>query len=90
MGKILIFLSILELTLSVDNSTLTLHFPCLNCLHIHHPIFYFRRQSFHTLGSSINDVTALGGGGGQGSCDNSTKALVIKCMTMGGGGVKNC
>ena len=36
-------------------------------------------------GSSINDVTVLGGGG-RGFCDNSTKALVIKPVTMGGGG----
>ncbi len=40
-------------------------------------------------GSSINEVTALGGRGYQGFCDNSTKALVIKSVTMGGGGVKN-
>jgi hypothetical protein len=40
-------------------------------------------------GSSINDVTALGGRGYKGFCDESTKALVIKCVTMGGGGVKN-
>ena len=43
------------------------------------------------LGSSINDVTVLGGGGGgYGICDNSTMALVIKRVTMGGGGVKHC
>ncbi len=44
-----------------------------------------------TKGSSINDVTVLGGGGGcQGCCDNSTKALVVKRVTMGrGGGSKN-
>ncbi len=40
-------------------------------------------------GSSINDVTALGGRGYQGFCDNSAKALVIKSVTMGGGSVKN-
>jgi hypothetical protein len=40
-------------------------------------------------GLSINDVTFLGGGG-QEYCNDSTKALVIKCMTMEGGGVKNC
>ena len=34
-------------------------------------------------GSSINDVTVLGGGGGQGFCDDSTKVLVIKRVTMG-------
>jgi hypothetical protein len=44
------------------------------------------------MGPSINDVTALGGAPGrgyQGFCDNSTKALLIKSMTMGRGGVKN-
>ena len=43
--------------------------------------------------SYINDVTALGGGGGQGFCDNSIEAFVIKRVTMGGGGgeiVHNC
>ena len=35
-------------------------------------------------GSSINDVTVFGGGG-QGFCDGSTKALVIKSVTMGEG-----
>ncbi len=40
-------------------------------------------------GSSINDVTALGGRECQGFCDNSTKPLVMKSVTMGGGGVKN-
>ena len=42
-----------------------------------------------TWGSSINDVTVLGGRGYQGFCDDSTKALVLKSVTMGGGGVKN-
>ena len=44
-------------------------------------------------GLSTNDVTDLGGEGGQGLCNDSTKALVIKCMTMGRGGskiVQNC
>jgi hypothetical protein len=40
-------------------------------------------------GSSINDVTALGGRGCQGFCDNSTKALFMKCVTMGEGSVRN-
>ena len=40
-------------------------------------------------GSSTNDVTVLGGRGYQGFCDNSTKAIVLKRVTMGGGGVKN-
>ena len=31
----------------------------------------------------------LGGRGYQGFCDDSTKALVLKSVTMGGGGVKN-
>jgi hypothetical protein len=33
-------------------------------------------------GSSINDVTALGG---RGFCDDSTKALVMKSVAMGEG-----
>ena len=37
-------------------------------------------------GSSINDVKTLGGSGYQGFCDDSTKALVIKRVTMRGGG----
>ena len=44
-------------------------------------------------GLSINDVTALEGGGGQGFFDESTKVLAIKSVTMEGGGkknVKNC
>ncbi len=40
-------------------------------------------------GSSINDVTALGGREYLGFCEDSTKALVIKSVTKGGGGVKN-
>jgi hypothetical protein len=32
---------------------------------------------------------ALGGRGYQGFCDNSTNALLIKSVTMGGGGVNN-
>ncbi len=39
-------------------------------------------------GSSINDITVLGGGG-QRFCDNSTKVSVIKSVTMGGEGSKN-
>ena len=39
--------------------------------------------------SSINDITVIGGGG-QGLFDNSTMALVKKCVMMGGGGVQNC
>ena len=42
-----------------------------------------------TKGSSINDVTVLRGGG-QGFCDGSTKALVIKSVTMGEKIVQNC
>ena len=38
-------------------------------------------------GTSINDVTVLVGGGGQGFCDDSTQALVIKRVTIGGMGV---
>ena len=48
-----------------------------------------RLQSEVPKGSSINDVTVLGGGG-QGFFDDSTKALVTKRLTMGGEGVKNC
>ncbi len=33
------------------------------------------------------DVAALGGRGYQGFCDDSTKALVTKSVTMGEGGV---
>ncbi len=40
-------------------------------------------------GPTINDVTAIGGRGYQGFWDNSTKALLIKSVTIGGGGVKN-
>ena len=43
-------------------------------------------------GSSINDVTALGGGG-QGFCYDRTKALFLKSVLMGGEGsqiVQNC
>jgi hypothetical protein len=39
-------------------------------------------------GSSINDVTVVGGGWGQVFCDNSTNASVIKSVTMGEGGSK--
>ena len=45
---------------------------------------------YMTKGSSINDVTAYGGRGYQGFCDGSTRALLVKCVTIGGGGVKNC
>ena len=44
-------------------------------------------------GPSINDATVLGGRGYQGFCDNSTKALVLKTVTMGEGvskSIKNC
>jgi hypothetical protein len=40
------------------------------------------------MGLSINDVTALEERGYQGFCDDGTKALVIKSVTMGRGGVK--
>ena len=40
---------------------------------------------FWPKGSSINDVTAIGGGG-QGSCDDISKALVIKRVTI----AQNC
>ena len=42
-------------------------------------------KNFYVWESSINDVTVLGEGG-QGICDDSTKAFVIKRVTMGGGG----
>ncbi len=52
--------------------------------------FLNKGQSYKSLkGPSINDVTALGGRGYQGFCDNSTYAFVLKSVTMGGGGVKN-
>ena len=38
----------------------------------------------------MNDVMALEGRGYQGFCDDSTRALVIKSVTVGKGGVKNC
>ena len=41
------------------------------------------------MGSSISDVIAFGGRGGQGFCDDSTKTLVIKSVTLGGGRFKN-
>ena len=41
-----------------------------------------------TKGSSKKDVTAFRGRGCQGFCDNSTKASVIKSVTMGGGDQK--
>ena len=34
--------------------------------------------------------TFLGGMRSQGFCDDSTRAFVLKSVTMGGGGVKNC
>jgi hypothetical protein len=37
----------------------------------------------------MSGATALVGRGCQGFCDNSTSALVMKSLTMGGGGVKN-
>ena len=43
-------------------------------------------------GSSINDIMVLGGRD-QGFCDDISKALVMECMMMGGGGskiVQNC
>ncbi len=48
--------------------------------------YLFSRSS---VGPSINDVTALGGRGYKGFCDNSTKALVLKSVTMGGASVIN-
>ena len=39
-------------------------------------------------GSSINDVTGVGGGS-QGFCVNCTKVSIIKSVTMGEGGSKN-
>ena len=45
------------------------------------------RASCQVRGSSINDVTVLGGGA-QGFCDDSTKALLIKRVRMWGGGSK--
>ena len=41
------------------------------------------------MGSSINDVTVIGGGG-QYFCDGSTKAFSNKKRDEGEGGVKNC
>ena len=36
---------------------------------------------------ALNDATVLGGEG-QGFCDNSYKAILVNCATMGGGGQK--
>jgi hypothetical protein len=52
-------------------------------------VFLYFQYNKSSYWSSINDVTSLGGRGYQGFCDNSTKALVIKSVAMGGGGVKN-
>jgi hypothetical protein len=49
---------------------------------VHGPVF---GKHWSTKGSSINDVTVLGGRRYQGFCDNSTKALVMKSVTMGRG-----
>jgi hypothetical protein len=46
-------------------------------------------ETFSPRGPSINDVTALGGRGYQGFCDNSTKNLINKKREDGGRGVKN-
>jgi hypothetical protein len=46
-------------------------------------------MKYSVLGWSINDVTALGGRRYQGFCDNSTKASLLNCMTIGGGSIKN-
>ena len=53
---------------------------------VSYAIATFERKS---KGSSINDVTTLGGMG-QVFCDDSTKASVIKRVTIGGRGVQNC
>jgi hypothetical protein len=44
-----------------------------------------KNACLYSKGSSINDVM---GGGGQGLCDNSIKASVIKSATMWGEGQK--
>jgi hypothetical protein len=50
---------------------------------------YYQKINFFTKqcdkGLFIDEVTALGGRGYQGFCDDSTKALVIKSVTMGEG-----
>ncbi len=46
---------------------------------------YPQVEYFFHSGSSINDVTVLGG---HGFCDNSTKVSVIKSVNMRGGGQK--
>ena len=45
---------------------------------------YYFCDPLSTSGSSKIDVTVLGG---QGFCDDGTEAIVIKLVTMGGGGV---
>ncbi len=37
----------------------------------------------------MNDVTALGGKGYQGFCDDSTRVIVLKSVTIGKGVLKN-
>ena len=51
--------------------------PCPTGYQFYDGICIFVRNSCEItpLGSSINDITVLGGRGYQGFCDNSTKAL---------------
>ncbi len=61
----------------------------LTLSHAHTHTHIHNKTSWLIQGPSINDVTALGGRGYRGFCDNSSKALLIKSVTMRGGGVKN-
>jgi hypothetical protein len=48
-----------------------------------------KRKYLSFCWSSINEVTEQGKGAGERFCDESTRALVIKSVTTGGGGIKN-
>ncbi len=62
------------------------------CL-VHHPIKMLKAIMVPSCNGPLGVVHkwrhALGGRGCQGFCDNITNALVMKSVTMGGGGVKN-
>ena len=67
----------------VENLLSTLFYNIANIKNRSHSIFT-------AYGSSIHDVTFLGGGRGcQGFCDDSSKALILKSVTMGGVDVEN-
>ena len=59
---------------------------CLEPLKAH----YLNIDSFYAFGVVHKWRHGLKGGGGQIFCNGSTKAFVLKRVTMGGKGVKNC